>query len=692
MAFLQMGRADDYRRQIAEMRLLPARQMPTLRGSIMDRRGRKLAYDKPVFYLHVSYQLTRLLDDNFWQANIIRLAAREEISAEKAELILRQEYEADRAELMRIIERFADLGQGSREKIYDRIFRINEQIWRYRQFTAWSRNFPDSQLKTDYRARGMYVPQSEAIEEFATLEPDRQKRVMMTLAVDLAEMHEPQPLVELKTEAELIEAQRAFTDIEGVNIYPQEVRYYPYGSAGCQVIGRVGPAFEEDNELFDFDRYSDYQPGDMIGRDGVEWVCEPILRGRRGEKRYDIEGSLIEEKVSIFGNDVRLSLDIELQEAIELAVSDPNDPAKAVGAVVIETATGQALAIVSVPVYNLNTVRFEYNEIKNRPGEPMTSKATRKIYPPGSSIKPLVLAAGLEEGKVAPGTVISCPHKPAPRGWPNCLQYRRFGSCHDWKWDGHGGNNAVNAIRGSCNIYFSRLADMLDSRVLQKWLWEFGCGRTILAGPDYETMMQGLRRDSYKPLRLAESAGQIQSAIPPGQPDSFDEVGDLKGYEKRMFGIGQGGLRVTTLQVAAAMACISRGGVFIRPTVFMPPQGENSPGTFRPYGREIGLSDRTVRTVKDGMYAVVNQWGGTARSAFEGSFLLDKDRGMDIYGKTGSTERPNHAWFAGFVEDKTAGGIALAVLVEGGQAGSSDAAPLGREIIRLCSEMGYIGQ
>ena len=103
----------------------------------------------------------------------------------------------------------------------------------------------------------------------------------------------------------------------------------------------------------------------------------------------------------------------------------------------------------------------------------------------------------------------------------------------------------------------------------------------------------------------------------------------------------------------------------------------------------MGLAPRTLSVVREGMYAVVNEYQGTAYSEFQpGGF---RSQGVTVYGKTGSTEAPEHAWFAGFAHDGRGRAIALSVLVEGGKKGSTDAAPLARQIIQLCIEAGYIG-
>lgn len=685
LVYLQVFRSDEYREVLAQRRILDPRQLPTIRGSILDRHGRKLAVDSPRFYLHMTYELTRLLDDHFWESQIA-LRRDEDTSFEEAEQQVRKEYGPLQGRLLEIVDRFGEMHEGGREEIMDRINSINRRIWRVRQFHAWSRHFPDSPLRLEYKRKGGYIPLHEALEEFIVLEPDERTRLIWTSREKLGTMYEPQSVIELQNEQELFEAQLAFANIEGIEIFPQAKRTYPYGAAACQLIGWVGPVRSEDEDLFEEDAYSRYLHGELIGRDGVEYVCEAILRGRRGEVKYDIEGNLLSSKPTVYGRDVRLALDIELQAAIEEFLTDPNSTG--IGAAVLDGATGDVLALVSVPVYDINRVRIDYNELIKDPAKPMLHKAIERVYPPGSVMKPLVLAAGLEERKVSVGEIISCPAHAAPRGWPNCLMFRKFNSCHDWRWQDEGGNNARNAIRGSCNIYFSQLAHRLDTRTLQKWIWDLGYGHRILNGPDYESGLEGLERLEATNRRLREAAGIIYSGYGGKTFDRFDEVPELDPVEKRFFGIGQGNLRVTVLQVAATMGTILRGGVFKQPRFFI---HEDDP--YNEQGaKRLGLSSVTVGTVKDGMHAVVNERGGTAFSAFQDSEVMDPKRDLEIYGKTGSTQNPENAWFGGFVEDSTGRGLALAIIVEGGLAGSTDAAPKAKEIIRICNQAGYIGR
>jgi cell division protein FtsI/penicillin-binding protein 2 len=141
------------------------------------------------------------------------------------------------------------------------------------------------------------------------------------------------------------------------------------------------------------------------------------------------------------------------------------------------------------------------------------------------------------------------------------------------------------------------------------------------------------------------------------------------------------------------MAAIARRGLFKLPRLFIEdPNDSQASRLAHSTAAEVplGISLRTLDTIYDGMSAVVNEQGGTAANEFAASGLAE--RGVKVYGKTGSTEKPDHAWFAGFATDAQGRSISIAVVVEGGQHGSSDAAPIARDIFHFCIETGYIGQ
>ncbi len=681
---------------IAELKRGQSRQLKTVRGKILDRKGRDLAVDEPRFQLSIDYKLSCLLDERVRKARLLR-AARQD-NSETALPKIRKEQQAGVENLQQIISKCTRFGQTYTD-IESKIQQINDQMWNLRQYLAWKRNYPDV--------------------EFEQAVPDPNNRLLMTARVNITEMHKSWPLLDLKTDDDVFAAQVEFMDIEEVHIQPIGERFYPYGSAAAQTIGWVGPATQQqDIQLYVNDRLARYLVDEVCGReDGVEYVCETILRGRRGELVYDIDRQLISRTETQFGEDVQLTLDIELQQRIENYLAKyPHDLncGPGMAAVVIEVASGDILALVSMPVFDLNRARYDYGILVGDSNKPLINRAINKQYPPGSVIKPLILVAGLESGNITPDEIISCPAQDVPK--PTCLQFTRFHSCHDWKWENSGGNKARNAIKGSCNIYFSRLADRINPSVLQQWLFKFGYGHTI-------SIASCVMRDASDAIRdFRQAPGQI-STVPPTLDLRFtiydlrfiidnwqSAIGNrlpaLEGTERRFFGIGQGNFRATPLQVANAMATIARGGVYEPPKIFLSREKANTQ-------YDLNISPQTLEVIYDGMSAVVNETGGTANREFAPVLSAFAEQDVKVYGKTGSTEAPEVAWFAGFAwqlayPESTAGrpqtqlgdgnaasegrAIAIAVVVEGGQHGSSDAAPLARDIIQFCIEAGYIGK
>ena len=657
-----------------------SRQLKTVRGRILDRKGKVLAGDQPQFQLCINYRLSRFLGEP------LDLAQGGTGSKKQKELQARSE------DLEQVIDKCNQFGLIS-ERVEAQIKEINKRIWNLRTFVAWIRNGADEGILEKYGHKIGSIPLSEAIADFEKKFPDKQQQLLLISKVDdIAEMDKDWPLLELKTDDDVFTAQLEFADIDGVQILPKGQRSYPYATVAAQTIGWVGPATQQqDKELFADDRFASYLEGEVCGReDGVEYVCETILRGRRGELIYDIDQQLVSRTETEFGKDVRLTVDIELQKQIEEYLADsrhnPNWRAPA-AAVVIEVATGDILALVSIPVFDLNQVRSNYTALAGDPNEPLRNRAINKQYPPGSVIKPLILIAALESGKITPDEIISCPAQKAPTGWPSCWIFNRY------SWLGHdteGLNNAHNATKGSCNVYFSRLADRIEPQVLQQWLFNFGYGRQIPLVPDIYTSNDEYRASSIEHRELRQVQGQISNVPPRTDVRQFNQLPRLDEGERRWFGIGQGNLRVTPLQVANAMAAIARGGLYKPPQLFFAPDVTSDERRATSDDIDLGISAQTLAVVYDGMYAVVNEVGGTAYKEFAHSGFAEQD--VKVCGKTGSTEKPDNAWFAGFAADGMDRKIAIAVLVEGGQRGSTDAAPLARDVIQFCIDAGYIGK
>jgi penicillin-binding protein 2 len=263
------------------------------------------------------------------------------------------------------------------------------------------------------------------------------------------------------------------------------------------------------------------------------------------------------------------------------------------------------------------------------------------------------------------------------------LIYRRYKVGHDSQWT----NIARNAIRGSCNIYFSRLADRIEPRILQEWLFKFGYGRNALYLP--ESLIDAAKTDVVR--NFNQATGLISSGYLRNTIRTFEDVPALRESDRRWFGIGQGNFRVTPLQAANAMAALARDGMYIRPKLIsIVSRGSNVDDSSEVI--DLGISRETLAVIYDGMSAVVSEYGGTANKQFGPYLRLLKQQDVEVFGKTGSTEEPEHAWFGGFAQDGTGRKIAIAVVVEGGQHGSSDAAPLARDIIQFCIDYSYIGK
>jgi penicillin-binding protein 2 len=677
LAQMQLLAESDVQGEIAllQERRGQSKQLKTLRGKILDRNGNILATDTPRFQVYVNYQLSCYLDDRVVLAK--KLEAQGE-NADPAPDEVRDEIDERRRELDHVIEECAKFG-ASREQIEATIRARNDRVWKRRSNVRWARSGYDPNLVARYGSR-VNVPFAEAMRDLERLFPDPNERCrQIARVVDIPEVKWNMAVASLQTEDDVFAAQVEFRDVNDVQVLPTGHRYYPYGPAAAQTLGWVGPAQERDKELFDDDPLASYLADEVCGReDGVEYVCESILRGRRGELVYDIDRQLVRETDTRFGGDVQLTLDIELQRRLEECLADPaKNPTycrSPMAAAVIDVGTGDILALVSLPTHNLNLARYDRGLLTD-PNRPTINRAINDLYPPGSVVKPLILIAGMAAGAVTPEEAISCPAQKQPKGSPNCWIFRQYGAGHDGSWI----NNARNALKGSCNIYFSQLADRIEPRLLQEWMFRFGYGRQIpLACPAPPEPGVALR--SFR-----QAPGQIASTLIPPYTDvtSFDQIPPLKPWLRKLFGIGHGDFRVTPLQVANTFATLARGGLHRMPRLFLapaPPAAETV---------DLHISMAGLATAAEGMSAVVNEPGGTAHDYFKGSTLYA--RGVTVYGKTGSTEGPETAWFAGYAEDRRGVKIAISVVLMGGMHGGSDAGPMGRAILELCAEAGYLG-
>jgi len=457
----------------------------------------------------------------------------------------------------------------------------------------------------------------------------------------------------------------------GVEIQARLIRHYPYGSVAVHALGYVGSVSQADLQRLE---PGDYAGTTHTGKIGVEFAQEDALHGGVGYRQVlvNAQGRILQELERTSpspGSDVHLTLDLELQLAAEAALAGRRG-----SIVAIDPRNGHVLALVSQPGYDANLFSAgistrEYRGLQEDPDIPLFNRALRGLYPPGSTIKPVLGLAGLHYGAVAPWQRVYC------LGY-----YTLPGSSHrfrDWKRGGHGPMNLHDAIAQSCDVYFYELALKLGIDNMHDFLDGFGLGHR--SGIDVP----------------AEKAGTLPSRE--WKRDNFRRREDQVWFpgETLITGIGQGFLQTTPLQLAQMTASIAGRGKAFRPTLVAavsdPASGdmlEFEPEALNP----VEVSDPALWDAAiAGMVAVMHGPRGTARAA-------GADAPYRIAGKTGTAQVINiaqdetydaeelderlrdHALFIAFapVEDPR---IAVSVLVENGGSGSGTASPLARAVL-----------
>jgi penicillin-binding protein 2 len=469
-------------------------------------------------------------------------------------------------------------------------------------------------------------------------------------------------------------------DLPGVDVVPVPVRYYPFEEVGSHVLGYMA---EVDAERLASLRSVGYIEGDRIGVTGVERAWESYLRGTRGwekvlvdakgRRRPGGEGIIDEPRRvdPIPGRDIRLTLDADIQKAIDKAMRGE----LAGGVAMIDVRTGRILGLYSKPGYDPNAlsggsgkqiIRDAFRRLYSDPLKPALDKTIAGAYPPGSTFKPFTALAALEKGLIDPRQVSQC------RG---ALTFgkRTFRCTHV-----HGAVAMQKAIAESCNVYFYRLAA------------EYGVGMDLIA-----EMGQRYGLGARTGLGInAEASGRM--------PTRAWMTLRNKGQFRLGFGlnaaIGQGATTVTVLQLALAYAALANGGTLYQPQIVR--AVETSAGTvvqeFTPrVRRQIDVRPESLALVQRAMTAGVNEEGGTAFRA--------RVAGVEMAGKTGTAQvshrlargieaervwyfNREHAWFAGYAPTRSPE-VAVVVLVEHGGTGGKHAAPVAFEVVRAYQEL-----
>jgi penicillin-binding protein 2 len=462
-------------------------------------------------------------------------------------------------------------------------------------------------------------------------------------------------------------------EFPGVEIRKRSARFYPHGALAVHALGYVGGITEDD--LSRIDRTA-YVGTNLIGKTGVEKARETELHGINGfeEKLVNAQGrsvqtlggleSTLRKQEAVAGSDLILALDLAAQQAAEEGFGDRRG-----AAIAIDPSNGDVLVLASMPgfdpgMYGRGITTREYAALNNDPDKPLLNRALAGTYPAGSTVKPVLGMAGLAYGEIDEQHTHYCPGTFSLRGVAKPWREGRGGV--------HGTVDVRTAIAESCDVYFYWLSNELGVDKMHDFMAPFGYGRKT--GIDIPGEAAGvLPSKAYKKGRFRGSEGVWY----PGDTINF--------------GIGQGFMLVTPLQIAQVTAVLAAKGAVFQPRLVT---GIRDPETGKtkiiepvamPHVK--GGTPEQWDVVMEGMRATVTR--GTARGI--------ETKEYSIAGKTGTAQAysvkasqrldrqvderlRDHSWFMAFAPAENPK-IAVAVLVENGGFGASAAAPIARKIM-----------
>ena len=453
-----------------------------------------------------------------------------------------------------------------------------------------------------------------------------------------------------------------------IKLSAQLYREYPHSELTSHLLGYVRRVSEADlDRLTEKGLRARYINSDWIGKRGIEAFYESKLRGQLGLNHVEVDSRGTELRVldrqhPVGGEDVFLTIDLALQKAAFEALGNQN------GALVaLDPNDGSVLAFVSKPGYDPSLFvrgfdEFTWRQIRDSADRPLVNRASDGVYPPGSTLKPFIAIAGLEENVRTPEWSMWDPGFFSLPG----SQYK----FRDWKKGGHGEVNLHKAIVESVDTYFYKLAHELEIEKIHKYLDQFGFGsKTGIDLPRESTGVAPSKEWKRRRFGMPWYRGDTISV-----------------------GIGQGYNLVTPLQLAVATAALANGHALVQPVLsrsgMHPPSMSILDGPPLTPSQPLMLSKKHIRVLQKAMEDVMKP-GGTAAGAGRGA-------AYSIAGKTGTAQvfslrgaeydkeslakkMQDHALFIGYAPAHQPT-IALAVVVENGGGGGSVAAPIARKV------------
>jgi len=452
----------------------------------------------------------------------------------------------------------------------------------------------------------------------------------------------------------------------GVDVEPYFHRVYPNGTSSVHVIGYVSRMNKEDKLFYD---KKNYLGTSFVGKTGIEKQYETLLHGSNGVKQIErnVSGRVIDTKTiegAVAGKDLYLSIDLDLQKKAESLLLG-----KRGSIVAVNVKNGEVLALVSTPVYNPNWFvngisHANYQDLQTSKDIPQLNRSIRGLYPPGSTVKPMVALAGLEEGVITNQSKVFCP------GYYKLPNVKR--KFNDWKRTGHGHVDVKDSIAQSCDVFFYDLANKMGIEMMHDNLNYFNFGRKT--GIDIPGEKGGiLPSKAWKKINKDEPWYRGETLI---------------------VGIGQGFMTSSPLQLAVATAALANKGGLFKPKLLTNIQTPNQAIEEIPGDPPVQIPIKNIKNWEDvveGMRQTIYAPKGTARR-------LNKDLTYTLAGKTGTAQvfgldaeeqyiaeklderLRDHALFTGFAPIDNPE-IAIAIIVENAGSGSSKAAPLARQVL-----------
>jgi penicillin-binding protein 2 len=481
-------------------------------------------------------------------------------------------------------------------------------------------------------------------------------------------------------------------DWPGVLVQVQSVREYLQGPLTAHMLGYVGPIPEEQAQAYEAQGYDPNR--NQVGLTGVEYSFEKELSGQDGQKlvEVDVAGREVqtvgEPQAAVPGYNLRLSLDLDLQQAIQdiLTKALKTYAKKQAVAVAMNPQTGEILAMVSLPSYDNNEFTGgispeAFQALQEDPDRPLVNHAISGQFPPGSTYKIIVASAGLEEGVITAATRYYCggilwlpnrfyPEDPSLAQPFYCWIHNNGG--------GHGSLGVVSALGQSCDIFFYQVGGGYRDRIQ-------GLGEERLG---YYAELFGMGAQTGIDL-----PGEAPGLVPNARWKRINYSESWVTGDTYNMSIGQGFVLATPLQVLNSAAAIANGGTLYRPQIVrevLDGDGKVVRAFAPDVIRELPISKANIDLVRQGMRAAVAGPGATAWAI--------NVPGVAVAGKTGSAEffvdrnkdgvpdrdrsghMPTHAWFVSFAPFDNPE-IALVVFVYGGGEGSTVAVPIGNEIL-----------